>query len=269
MDFSGYKLLVLPDAVSLTDELTAKIQKYAENGGRIIASGTSLVRNGEFILDTGAVFKGENELKPTYIVPKYETVNGEEQSVMRCNSFVVEAVDCEVVAQKQNPYFNRTAEHYCSHMHAPNNPDSTMPGAVIKGNIAYIGWDVFTAYANYGHLCFKELFTYILSRLMGDDFTVTATVPDRAVVTYTRQENEKRSILHLLFAHTTVRGIKTEVIEDTVPLYNVKCTVKCETEPSKVYLAPSGEELDFEFVNGRVEFTVPKVDIHQMVVVQE
>ena len=94
---------------------------------------------------------------------------------------------------------------------------------------------------------------------------VFADVPDRAVVTYTKQEKENRHILHLLFAHTTVRGKNTEVIEDTVPLYNVKCSVKCDTEPSKITLVPTGEELDFQYNNGRVEFIVPKVDIHQMV----
>ena len=93
----------------------------------------------------------------------------------------------------------------------------------------------------------------------------TADVPDKAVVTYAKQEKENRSILHLLFAHTTVRGKNTEVIEDTIPLFNVKCSVKYDKKPSKITLVPLGEELSFEFVNGRAEFIVPKVDIHQMV----
>ena len=104
---------------------------------------------------------------------------------------------------------------------------------------------------------------------MGDDTTVSADIPDRAVVTYTRLENEKRNILHLLFAHTTVRGTNTEVIEDTVPLYNVECSVKYASNPSKVYLAPSGEMLDYGFSDGRVKFTVPEVNIHQMIVIEE
>ena len=181
---------------------------------------------------------------------------------MRCDFNKFRVNDGEIVAYMQNPYFNRTLEHFCSHMHAPNNPEEAFPAAVINGNMAYIGWDIFTAYANHGHLCFKELFTYIIKKMMGDEITVLADVPDKAVVTYTRQEN--RNILHLLFAHTTVRGKSTEVIEDTVPLYNVKCSVKCEN-PSEITLVPSGERIDFEYTDGRAEFTVPKVDIHQMV----
>ncbi len=265
MDFSGYKVLILPDVAGFGDEMIEKIKAYAAKGGRVIASGEALVKDGRFFLDAGAEYAGKNEFSPTYLIPCYETVNGATEYIMRCNSFRIEATDGEIAAYMQNPYFNRTAEHFCSHAHAPNNPECTCPAATIKGNVAYIGWDIFTAYATHGHLCFKELFAHIMNKMLGSEATVTAKMPDRAVVTYTRQEKEGRNILHLLFAHTTVRGESTEVIEDTVPLFNVKCSVKCEKKPSKTALAPSGEELEFEFINGRAEFTVPEVNIHQMV----
>jgi hypothetical protein len=88
-------------------------------------------------------------------------------------------------------------------------------------------------------------------------------------MTYTRQEEKKKNILHLLFAHTTVRGTKTEIIEDTVPLYDVKCSVRCDSKPSKITLVPDGKELDFEYNNGRADFVVPKVDIHQMIAIED
>jgi len=264
-DFSAYKLLILPDTATYSENTVKKIRAFTENGGKIIAAGEGFVKNGRFILDFGAEYIGKNELNPTFFVPAFETVNGTPEYVMRCDFHKFEVSGGEVVAYMQNPYFNRTLEHFCSHMHAPNNPDETLPGAVISGNVAYIGWDIFTAYATHGHLCFKELFTYIINKLMGDETTVYADVPDKAVVTYTRQEAENRNILHLLFAHTTFRGTNTEIIEDTVPLYNVRCSVRCCEKPSKIALVPAGEELDFEYVNGRAEFVVPKIDIHQMV----
>ncbi len=269
MDFSNYKMLILPDVDGLPDELIERIKSYAKNGGKIIASGESIINKEKFSLDIGAEYKGKNEFSPTYLIPCYETANGVTEYIMRCNSYKFESEGCEIAAYMQNPYFNRTAEHFCSHMHAPNNPCETFPAAIIKDNIAYIGWDIFTAYARHGHICFKELFTHIIKKMMGDETTVFASVPDKAVVTYTRQENEKRNILHLLFAHTTVRGENTEVIEDAVPLYNVKCSVKCNAKPSKITLVPSGRELEFEFGNGRAEFTVPEVNIHQMVAIED
>ncbi len=269
MDFSSYKVLVLPDVGGLSDEAITKIKDYTANGGKVIASGEALIKNNKFFLNIGAEYIGRNEYNPTYMIPCFESVNGKSEFVMRCDFNKFNAIDCETVAYMQNPYFNRTAEHFCSHAHAPNNPDECYPGALIKGNVAYIGWEIFTAYARHGHLCFKELFLYVLDRLLGNSKTVIAEVPDKGVVTYTRQEEEKRSILHLLYAHTTLRGENTEVIEDTVPLCNVKCSIKCNSSPSKITLEPSGEETGFEYINGRVEFTVPKVDIHQMVVIKD
>ena len=263
-DFSPYKMLILPDVNGYSDATAEKIKAFAANGGKIIATAESIVKDGRFILDTGAVYEGKNEMSPSYFIPCFETVNGKTEYVMRCDSHKISAADGEVVAYMQNPYFNRTAEHFCSHAHTPNNPEEEFVGAVIKGNIAYISWNIFTAYAQHGHLFFKELFTEVAERLMGDDFTAKAEIPDRAVMTYTRQDAENRNIMHLLFAHTTVRGRNTEVIEDTVPLYNVKCSVRCE-KPAKITLVPQGKEISFEYADGKAEFTVPEVDIHQMV----
>lgn len=268
-DISGYKMLILPDVAGISDEMIEKIKAFAANGGKVIASGDALIKNGEFFLDPGAEYTGKNEFSPTYLIPCYETANGMTEYVMRCDFNKITVTDGRVFANMQNPYFNRTLEHFCSHMHAPNNPGSTCPGAVIKGNVAYIGWDIFSAYARLGHLCFKELFAYVAGEMLGGDATAYADLPDRAVMTYTRQEKEGRNILHLLYAHTTVRGENTEVIEDTVPLYGVECSVKCSGKPSEIKLVPSGEKLDFEYADGRANFTVPKVDIHQMVEIKD
>ncbi len=188
---------------------------------------------------------------------------------MRCNFYKFDADGCDTIAFMQNPYFNRTLEHFCSHAHTPNNPAERFAGAFINGNVAYIGWDIFSAYAKHGHICFKEIFTELVNRMLGDELTVKVDIPDRAVVTYTRQETEKRNILHLLFAHTTVRGTGTEVIEDTIPLFNVNCSVKCDKKPTSITAVPGNIQLDFKYTDGYAEFIVPKVDIHQMIEIKD
>ena len=269
MDFSPYKLLILPDVEISSDATIEKVKTYIANGGKVIASAKSIVKNDKFSIDIGAEYKGENEFTPTYLTPCYKTANGVTEYVMCCKFYKFDTDNNSAVALMQNPYFNRTYEHFCSHAHTPNNPEQSFTGAFINGNVAYIGWNIFTAYAEHGHICFKELFSEIISRMIGNDLTVRVNIPDRAVVTYTRQENEKRNILHLLFAHTTVRGKSTEVIEDTVPLFNIKCSVKCANKPSKIATVPDGTELDFTYTDGYAEFTVPKLDIHQMIEITE
>ena len=269
MDISKYKLLVLPDVSGISERMLEKVKAFLSNGGKVIASGEAIVKDDKFLLDVGAEYQGKNEFSPTYLIPHYDTVNGVTEYLMRANSYKFSVTNGEIIASMQNPYFNRALEHFCSHAHAPNNPEEVFAGAVINDNIAYIGWDIFTAYAIHGHICFKELFKAILEKMLGKEKTVTVDIPDKAVVTFTHQEKEQRSMLHLLYAHTTVRGKGTEVIEDTVPLYNVNCSVKYSKKPRKVTLQPQNEELAFEYDNGEVKFMVPKIDIHAMVVIED
>ena len=105
--------------------------------------------------------------------------------------------------------------------------------------------------------------------MLGKNRAAFAEIPDRAVLTLTRQEKEKRSIMHLLFAHTTLRGEHTEIIEDTVPLYNVKCSVKCDKKPSSISIVPCEKELEFEYADGFAKFVVPEVNIHQMIAIKD
>jgi hypothetical protein len=57
-----------------------------------------------------------------------------------------------------------------------------------------------------------------------------------------------------------------EVIEDLLPLYNIKVSTSVNQKIEKVYLAPQMEEIEFVQENGRVNYEVPRVECHQMVV---
>jgi hypothetical protein len=265
-DFCKYKLIILPDYIRLDERLKSKFNEYVSKGGKLLLSGESgLDSNDEFCVDTGIKFKGKNEFRPNYFIPDFETVNGTTEYIMRAQSYLFDNIDAEIVGHAQNPYFNRTVLHYCSHQHAPNNRDFTYPSIAVKGNIAYIGWDIFKGYGVYGDLHQKEIVDYVIKRLMGDDFSVNAELPDKGIVSLTQQGSRK--IVHLLFAHTTIRGDDTEVIEDVVPIFNIKVCVKSE-KPNKVILVPENSELNFTYENGKVCFTVPKVLIHQMISIE-
>ena len=265
-DFTKYKMLILPDIWVFDEKIKSKIDDYLSQGGKLLLSGKSgLDKNNEFCIDTGVKFIGENEFRPTYFIPEFDTVNGKTEYLMRAVNYRFDNIDAEIVANGQNPYFNRTAEHFCSHQHAPNDRRLTYPTAAIKGNVAYIGWDIFRGYAESGDFHIKELVAYVIERLMNGNFTIESSIPDRGIVTLLQQNDRK--IVHLLYSHTTVRGKNTEVIEDIVPLYNVDVSVKCN-KPKRVILVPQNEEISFNYSDGRVSFTVPKVEIHQMISIE-
>jgi hypothetical protein len=76
-----------------------------------------------------------------------------------------------------------------------------------------------------------------------------------------------RVVLHLMYANPIKRGA-TEVIEDIVPLRNVKVSLRVERAPTAVYLAPERKGVDFSCGDGRVSFTVPRLEMNQIVVIR-
>lgn len=269
-DFSGYKLLILPDEIRVDEELAARLRAYIAQGGKALLTGRSglKVDADEFALDVGARFVGENPFRPNYMIPEYDAVNGKTAYVMYEQGYLIERTTGEAFAQSGDPYFNRQPFFFSSHQHTPNDPEKTHIAAVQKGGVVYIGWNAFRDYAIKGELHVKEMVLHAVERLLPscERRVSVRRLPDRGVVTVTRQG--ARDVVHLLFAHTTVRGKGIEVIEDAVPLYNVSASLKRDERPSRVYLAPQMQEIPFEYEDGSVRFTVDCFTLHQMIAVE-
>ena len=267
--FENYKLIILPDIIRMDEKLTARVKAYLAQGGKALFTGASGLKADadEFAIDLGAAFAGADSFKPNYMIPNYETTNGITSYIMYEQGYRLENVTGEAFASSNEPYFNRQPFFFSSHQHTPNDPEKTAPAAVLTGSTAYIGWEVFKDYAVKGELHVKEMVLYAISRLLPkEERRVVVSLPDRGVVTATNQNG--RDIVHLLFAHTTVRGRGIEVIEDAVPLMNVSVALKRDEKPQKVYLAPQMEEVPFEYEDGFVKAVVPSVLLHQMVVAE-
>ncbi|MBQ8230595.1 MAG: beta-galactosidase trimerization domain-containing protein [Lachnospiraceae bacterium] len=266
-DFSNYKLLILPDGVILDEALTERLKQFVEAGGKILASGTSGTDGaGSFLLDFGCRFGGENEYRPDYCRPRFELSSLKNSAyIMYSQGYKVEEVAGEVLADRENPYFNRTIEHFSSHKHTPNNKKDIAPAMVEGKDGIYIAWNIFEDYANYGTIVDKEIVLYALDRLLADK-SVKTDLPAQGIITLTRQDNRK--IVHLLYASPVRRGKNTEIIEDIVPIYDTKVAVKCSEPVSRVYLAPQNEDVAYKVKDGYVTFTVDKLENHQMVVVE-
>ena len=64
------------------------------------------------------------------------------------------------------------------------------------------------------------------------------------------------------------RGLEFDTIEDVIPLHQVRVGLRAADRPARLYLAPDGQDLPFEYADGRVWCTVPRVDGHAMLVIE-
>ena len=269
-DLKKYKLLILTEDTLLDSDYAEKLREFTDNGGKVLATGKSgLKTDGSgFALDLGARYIGECKSDTSFIRPKFD-MEGLYDSfhVIYQHSEDIEATG-EVIAEKQNTYFNRTVEHFSSHKHAPNDPSKTYPAATIGKDGAYVVYPLFTEYATTGSLVSKRVIEGIIDRLLGDDKTLTTNLPVPGIATVMHQRDERRFVNHLIYASPVKRGTGVEVVEDIVPVYNVEVSLKLGVEPTRVYLAPSDVDIEYDFTDGVLTYTVDKIDCHRMVVIE-
>ncbi|NGZ74449.1 beta-galactosidase trimerization domain-containing protein [Saccharibacillus alkalitolerans] len=274
-DLNGYKVVVLPDCIGITPELRKRLNDFAAEGGRILATGRSgLTPDGEaFGLELGAEWRGASPFNPTYVRPDFELPS------LRPSSFLVNAEGYEigaapggaVLGSRQNPYFNRDLFTFTSHRHAPSDLNDAGPGITEGPHGIYAGWNLFADYALQGSLPIKQILHRMLDRLLAaseSGRTLSVDLPAQAVATLQEQHAEARRVLHLLYAPPVRRGKDTEIIEDLPPVKPTDVTLAESRPVREVYLAPQRTPLPFMQENGKLRCTVPEWSCHQMVVVE-
>ncbi|HNX25854.1 MAG TPA: beta-galactosidase trimerization domain-containing protein [Phycisphaerae bacterium] len=285
MDFNKYKMLILPDDISIKSAVKTKLDAYLKNGGKLLMTGKSgLDDDGYAMFDIGATVDGLSEYQPDYILPikKLRASFVDSPLVMYVQSRRLKVTAGESLGDVYDPYFNRTWEHFCGHQHAPYQPHASgYDCGVVNGNIMYLPHPVFTLYCGMGAVAYKEFLCNCIRRLLGSDESICVNLPSTARVSLMRQCGQNRYVLHLLYANTVNRGGEmplaggtttadttksVEVIEDLTPLYNTTVLLKIPEHIKTVTLEPQGKELPFKKDGRTVSFTLDEFTCHQMVV---
>jgi hypothetical protein len=273
-DLARYKVLVLPDEILVGPALLDKLRAYLEGGGALLASYRSGLNPAKeaFVLDAlGVGLKGKAPFSPDFIRPGRAIGAGlpAVEHVMYLEGLEVETrAGSEVLAEAVVPYFNRTWEHFLSHRHTPSSGKVGYPAIVRKGKAIYFAHPVFTQYNRNAPYWCKRLVLNALDLLLPDPL-LRVEAPSTAIATLNEQSREKRRVLHLLHYVPERRG-EFDVIEDVIPIANVRCSVRADGgRVSKVLTAPEGKDLPFTTRGGRIEFVVPEVRGHQMIAIEE
>lgn len=269
--FDLYKVLILPDIISVNQELEGKLKAYVAAGGKLLVTGKSGLRvdKEEFGLDLGVTYEGKNPYQPDYLVPSFDYHGlGSTSFIMYSEGVKIGLDGGEVLGEREDSYFNRDRLHFSSHYHTPNNPGKRSPGMVKSQSGIYMAWQVFHDYATKGSLILKDMVIYALDLLLEDKKTLSTTLQAQGVTTIQHQQEQSRYVHHLLYATPVKRGDGVEIIEDMIPVYNIDNTVRINEDITKVYLAPSMEEIPFEAVEGGITYRVPEINCHQLVVLE-
>jgi hypothetical protein len=268
-DFGDYEMIVLPDRVELSDHTKRRLRDFVRKGGALLASGFSGVsEDGKFLTLPFLPIKpqGISPFQTTFIrfgkeistdVPRTDHVMYER------GVRVLPAGGAINLASVVEPYFDRSWKHFSSHFQTPAEKVSRYSAAAMKNRVAYIAYPIFSAFHQHGNVPFKLLVRNIMNLLLPEPL-VRVGAPSGTEATMMRQKN--RTIVHILHYTPQRRTQKLDLLEEVVPLMDVPLSVKLPKAPKRVYLAPEKTALKFEYMRGRVNLRVPRIDGHAMVV---
>ena len=269
-DLSGYRVVILPDEIPVSEAFASKLDAYLSEGGALIASYRSGLNGAgdAFALEAlGVRLKGEAPYSPDFLLPRGEVGNGlpETEHAMYLKGLEVEASPgSEVLVDASVPYFNRTYKHFCSHRHTPSAGKVGYPGIVKNERAVYFAHPIFTQYGKSAPRWCKQMFLNAVDILLPDPL-LRLRAPTATVATLNTQPAEGRQVLHLLHYVPERRGQDFDVIEDVIPIYELGVSLRASRKVKGVTCVPEGVSLPFEQDGGRVTFTLPKLVGHQMV----
>lgn len=283
VDFSSYKLIIVPDEGRLSEKLATKLNRFLEKGGKLLLSGVSgmeLIAD-RFVLPVGTV-AGSTASDMDYIQLEKTFVDLFPGRPFVSSPFVISGDNLLVepkgsvrkLGEIHRSYFNRELPHFTSHQHAPDKQSTGFPAAFIDSGILYFAPRLFTDYALRGQSLCRDFIACAIELFLGYRPTKTS-LPSAGRISLMRQAKEKRFIFHIMYATPIKRGdavfprwgIKSiEVIEDVLPVRDVSCTLSIPEEITAVKLAASGLEIAFKQEADSVTFTIPEINCHEMVV---
>ena len=139
---------------------------------------------------------------------------------------------------------------------------------MISGGIAYIAWNIFGEYGEHGAYHNRRIVCDMLDRLLGKEKTLETNLGSNGIVTLMEQKCENRYVNHLLYAVTKKRG-RIEVIEDAPVTVGTEVTVRMESKPKRVYIAPENRDIPFSYQNGILSYSIDSFVLHAMVVIDK
>lgn len=268
-DWSDIEVLIITSGGILEHDLP-RVQDFIDRGGKVIAMGAGIFKDGKPVIDIGAEYLGKANYDIDY------TVVGDQikQDVVETPFLnygaglrVKPAGGTEVLAKIVEPYFSRTLEHYSSHKNTPNELEYAEHPAVIRnGNIVYLAHDLDKQYFREGARIQRDLFINALE-LLRDKPMVEAEMMSMGRLNLLKQDEKNRYVVHLLYASPIQRG-NVRVVEDLPTVYDIPVRVDVEEDINKAYLIPSGKKLKMKRVDGKLKMVVPELKCHTGIVLE-
>ena len=272
VSWDKYDLLVFPDDVVFTEEITRRVEAHLAKGGKILATGASgLDSTGTkfAVKEWPAVFKAMSPYKPLFFQPSGKYAAGLPNMPLDlyaegCSVAAAEGANAEMTLVK--PYINKGWDGLRGNWYTPPQESTGEPFILEKGNIIYIAGKIFNGYHRHAPHQFRTLLANILAEFTPRPLLRTANLPSFARVAL--QEKGNYRMVHLM-AYCPEKRCECMIVEDRITVVDGEIQIRLDDRPvSKVYLAPERTPLEFTVEDGYCKVTVPRFDGYTLLVLE-
>ena len=262
MDFSPYKLLIVPEDVAGSPALSEKLAAFTAAGGRVLSCGRGALDNGAYPACYPARYAGEREAYPDFIVANgllAEGLEPENEYAIYQQGAVLENAQNAVLFARA-PYFPRAGRKFCSHRYTPSAGGEAYPTAALANGVLLFAHPLFAQYRDCAPGWVKQIVKNALDLLLPERLvrhdgasTVTVSLLD--------QPEHHRTCAHILSYIPVRKSATIDIVEERTQARDLHLTLHIPRGFTRARLVPEGIPLAVE--GERV--TVPCVDGYAIV----
>jgi Hypothetical glycosyl hydrolase 6/Beta-galactosidase trimerisation domain len=232
-DLDRYALLILPDEIPVNGGFASHLKDYLARGGKLLAS-----------YHAGLLSSPEQPGKPVegFALPEFG-IHLVGDAPFSPDFLLAKGPVCKGLPETEHVLY--------------------LKGLQVEP-LLYFAHPIFTQYNENAPRWVKILLLNAIDLLLPNPL-LRHDGPSTVVVTVNEQAEADRQVIHLLHYIPERRGQSFDVIEDVIPLYNLKLSVRADQSVKNVTLVPQGQALEYTRTRGRLNFTVPQIKGHQMV----
>jgi hypothetical protein len=244
-DFSGYALLLLPDAVVVAPGLRRKLQAYWRHGGSLLLSHhAGRDASGRFALDfLPLAFAGEAERFPSYWrarKPFWPEWGGSDRVVYARGANVVRRPGLEVLVERVPPYFQRSDLKFSSHYQAPPLARVGPHPAVVAGKaFVYLADPIFREYRESGNTLVRDACRRVMERLIGPPPFAAGLPTTMLCIPRRRRRDLRLTLLHYVPVR---KALAADVLEERMGFAGEALRLPPAARAVRVF--PGGKLLD-------------------------
>lgn len=243
---ADYPLLVLPEWAVIPDDFRAELLAYVEGGGNLIVVGPHAVAHFEDEIDV--TLEGMPEESAVRFLEHDGWLDGR-----------TAAYQDHTLGPRAEP-FGRLFEGF----------DFTEPSAPAASITPYGSGRIAAVYTNLGSY-YRNFQTSIPRKFL--DSLVRELFPDPAVEVRGSQyaevvlaQKDGKTIVHLINCAGPQDNGRVYIFDEIPPIGPLEVSLRLPSAPARVTLEPDGAELPFAYSDGVAVVTVPRLEVHAMVV---